>query len=133
MLDQDGPSRDDGDSVGGPTGSPTTDESVVGLPDDDSRGSTTIASTGILAQLQQLIAQVAAAPVTREVAAKTAELAAMAAEKAGPAARSLAARTDEVGQSVAERALTFASSMRGGEHVDAEPPEPTPVGRGSGT
>jgi len=89
---------------------------------------------GILAQLQQLIAQVTAAPVTREVAAKTAELAAVAAEKAGPAARSLAARTDEVGQSVAERAMTFASSMRSGGHADAESAErPPSAGNASGT
>ena len=82
---------------------------------------TSSATSGLLAQFQHLIEQVVSAPVTREVAAKAAELAAVAAERAGPAARSIAARTELVGQSVAERATTFASSMRSQDVADMDP------------
>src|SRR6478609_8092330 len=100
MHDQDTPdSADTGPDGGSPAPTGAGDGNVTRLPDDTGRqGSTPPASgsSGILAQLQQLIAQVAAAPVTRDVAAKAAELAALTAEKAGPAARSLATRTEEV-------------------------------------
>ena len=82
-----------------PEGSGESSSSAAGAP-------------GLLAQVQHLIEQVLSAPVTREFAAKAAELAALAAEKAGPAARSIGARTEVISQSVAERATTFASSMR---------------------
>ncbi len=78
------------------TSSPVTDTRVTDLttvPDQIGSGgaaASTAASNGMLAQLQQLMSNVAAAPITREFAARTAELAALAAEKAGPAARSLA-------------------------------------------
>lgn len=69
---------------------------------------------GMLTQLQGMIGRVAHAsePALREVAAKAAELAAVAAEHAGPIAHTLADKTDEVSHVVAERATGFASSIR---------------------
>ena len=69
---------------------------------------------GMLTQLQGMIGRVAHAsePALREVAAKAAELAAVAADHAGPIAHQLADKTDEVSQVVAERASGFASSLR---------------------
>ncbi len=81
-------------------------------PEGSGESSSAAGTPGLLAQVQHLIEQVLSAPVTREFAAKAAELAALAAEKAGPAARSIGARTEVISQSVAERATTFASSMR---------------------
>ena len=69
---------------------------------------------GMLGQLQGMIVKVAHAsePALREVAAKAAELAAVAGERAGPIAHTLADKTEEVGHSVAGRASGFASSIR---------------------
>jgi hypothetical protein len=69
---------------------------------------------GMLSQLQGMIGKVAHAsePALREVGAKAAELAAVAADRAGPIAHQLADKTDEVSQVVAERASGFASSLR---------------------
>ena len=68
----------------------------------------------MLVQLQQMIDTVAtqAAPVMREVAAKAAELAAVAGEKAGPLAYKAAEVTEIVGQRVAARSKEFAADMR---------------------
>jgi hypothetical protein len=68
----------------------------------------------MLAQLQQMIDTVAtqAAPVMREVAAKAAELAAMAGEKAGPLAHRAAGVTETVGQRVAARSKEMAADLR---------------------
>ena len=54
----------------------------------------------MLVQLQQMIDTLAtqAAPVMREVAAKAAELAAIAGEKAGPLAHKAAGMTEQMGQ-----------------------------------
>ncbi len=98
---------------------------VTTVPDQDSDSFASSAATnGLLAQLQQLISNAAAAPITREFAAKAAELAALAAEKAGPAARSLASKTEELSHSMAERATTFASSMRTDEPEAASDANP---------
>lgn len=80
-----------------------------------------------------------AAPVMREVAAKAAELAAVAGEKAGPIAHRAAGMTESVGQRVAARSKDFAADLRkpheedgdaptGDEATQAEPAkgEPTP-------
>ena len=126
MHDQDTPGTDDTHGGQGPAADANIhDGTVTRLPTDtgsrDSGTPSSAGSTGILAQLQQLISQVASAPVTREVAAKAAELAALAAEKAGPAARSLAERTESVGNSVAGRATTFASSLRSDQPAAGDP------------
>lgn len=68
----------------------------------------------MLVQLQQMIDTLAtqAAPVMREVAAKAAELAAVAGEKAGPLAHKAAGVTEMVGQRVAARSKDFAADLR---------------------
>ena len=85
-------------------------------------GSTTSQAREWLAQLQQMIDQVAAhaAPVARDVAAKAAELAAVAGEKAGPFAKRAAEKTEEVGARVADRSRRFAEELR----HRADPDEP---------
>ncbi len=68
----------------------------------------------MLVQLQQMIDTLAtqAAPVMREVAAKAAELAAIAGEKAGPLAHKAAGVTESVGQRVAARSKEVAADLR---------------------
>jgi len=67
-----------------------------------------------LNQLQTMIENAAtqAAPVMREVAAKAAELAAVAGEKAGPVAARAAELTAEAGHRIAERSRDLASELR---------------------
>jgi hypothetical protein len=67
-----------------------------------------------LSQLQAMIDNIAtqSVPVIREVGAKAAELAAVAAERAGPIAQRAAEKTQEVGTRVAERSRTFAEDLR---------------------
>ena len=68
----------------------------------------------MLVQLQQMIDTLAtqAGPVMREVAAKAAELAAVAGTKAGPLAHKAAGMTEAVGQRVAARSKDFAADLR---------------------
>ena len=68
----------------------------------------------MLVQLQQMIDTLAtqAGPVMREVAAKSAELAAIAGEKAGPLAYKAAGVTQIVGQRVATRSKEYAADLR---------------------
>jgi hypothetical protein len=67
-----------------------------------------------LSQLQTMIDRIAgeAAPVARDVAAKAAELAAVAGEKAGPFARRAAEVTEDVGIRVAARSRQLADDLR---------------------
>jgi hypothetical protein len=68
----------------------------------------------MLVQLQQMIDTLAtqAGPVMREVAAKAAELAAVAGEKAGPLAHRAAGATESMGQRVAARSKEMAADLR---------------------
>jgi hypothetical protein len=68
----------------------------------------------MLVQLQQMIDTLAtqAAPVMREVAAKAAELAAVAGEKAGPLAHRAAGYTEVAGQKLAARSKEVAADLR---------------------
>lgn len=68
----------------------------------------------MLSQLQSMIDTLAvqAGPVMREVAAKAAELAAVAGEKAGPLAQKAAEKTGAVGQRVAARSKEMAADLR---------------------
>jgi len=68
----------------------------------------------MLVQLQQMIDTLAtqAGPVMREVAAKAADLAAVAGEKAGPLAHKAAGMTESVGQRVAARSKEMAADLR---------------------
>jgi len=82
----------------------------------DSSGPKSAAATGRewLTQLQTMIDKAAtqAAPVMREVAAKAAELAAVAGEKAGPVAARAAELTAEAGHKIAERSRDIATEIR---------------------
>ena len=85
----------------------------------------------MLVQLQQMIDTLAtqAAPVMREVAAKAAELAAIAGEKAGPLAHKAAGMTEQVGQRVAARSKEVAADLRRPrDPADAEPMADSPAG-----
>jgi hypothetical protein len=68
----------------------------------------------MLIQLQQMIDTLAtqAGPVMREVAAKAAELAAVAGEKAGPLAHKAAGMTEVAGQKIAARSKVMAADLR---------------------
>lgn len=67
-----------------------------------------------LGQLQEMIDQAGrqAGPVLRDVAAKAAELAAVAAENAGPVAHKAATVTEHVGDRLAARSKDLASDLR---------------------
>jgi hypothetical protein len=79
-----------------------------------------------LAQLQTMIENAAtqAAPVMREVAAKAAELAAVAGEKAGPVAARAAEFTAEAGHKIAERSRDLATELRRDQAARGEAAEP---------
>jgi hypothetical protein len=68
----------------------------------------------MLVQLQQMIDNLTtqAGPVMREVAAKAAELAAVAGEKAGPLAHKAAGMTEVAGQKIAARSKEMAADLR---------------------
>ena len=68
----------------------------------------------MLVQLQQMIDTITtqAAPVVRDVAAKAAELAAVAGEKAGPFAYKAADATQAFGQKVAAKSKDWATELR---------------------
>jgi hypothetical protein len=98
-------------------------------------GTGTAGATGRewLAQLQSMIENAAtqAAPVMREVAAKAAELAAVAGEKAGPVAARAAELTAEAGHRIAERSRDLAAELRreGATHAEGADVQPaTPAG-----
>jgi hypothetical protein len=81
----------------------------------------------MLVQLQQMIDTVAtqAAPVMREVAAKAAELAAVAGEKAGPVAYRAAGVAQNVGERVAARSKEYAEQLRRQQEAGTAEPEAT--------
>jgi hypothetical protein len=117
---------------------PETDNS--GNPTDAAPDeSTSRSGREMLVQLQQMIDTITtqAAPVVRDVAAKAAELAAVAGEKAGPFAYKAAGATEAFGQKVAAKSKDWATELRkpqdaasdaaddhdpqtGGPHVTAE-------------
>ena len=68
----------------------------------------------MISQLQVMIDQAGktAGPVLRDVAAKTAELAAVAAENAGPVAHKAADVTEHVGDRLAARSKDLAADLR---------------------
>lgn len=74
----------------------------------------------MLTQLQSMIDTVAyrSGPVLREVAAKAAELAAVAGEKAGPIAQKAAEKTAEFGAVVAARGHEMATDLRRADDAD---------------
>jgi hypothetical protein len=74
-----------------------------------------------MGQLESMIRGIAtqAAPVAKEIGAKAAELAAVAAVKAGPAAQRAAELTSEYGSKFAERAQAVAADLRSSAATDA--------------
>src|SRR6185295_320431 len=68
----------------------------------------------MLGQLQSMIDSVAtqAAPVVRQIGAKAAELAAVAADRAGPLAHKAADATADASVKLAERSRTWAADLR---------------------
>jgi hypothetical protein len=85
----------------------------------------------MLVQLQQMIDTLAtqAGPVMREVAAKAAELAAVAGEKAGPLAHKAAGYTEVAGQKLAARSKEVAADLRkprdaAGNEMGDQPADP---------
>lgn len=74
-----------------------------------------------MTQLESMIRGIAtqAAPVAKEIGAKAAELAAVAAVKAGPAAQRAAELTSEYGSKFAERAHAVAADLRSSAATDA--------------
>ncbi len=114
------------------------DENKADANEEQSEQPRGAAGREMLVQLQQMIDTLAtqAAPVMREVAAKAAELAAVAGEKAGPIAHRAAGMTETVGQRVAVRSKEVAADLRrpheeeaagdvpeGGQAAPAEPAE----------
>ena len=104
-------------------------EAAPGAASDKARAP---AGREMLIQLQQMIDTIAlqAGPVLRDVAAKAAELSAVAAERAGPLAYKAADITDSLSKRVAERSKAAAADLRrtksddAGDSTDAEPVEP---------
>ncbi|MEP7157977.1 MAG: hypothetical protein ABI797_00990 [Chloroflexota bacterium] len=80
------------------------------------------AGSEMLIQLQQMIDTLAtqAAPVMREVAAKAAELAAVAGEKAGPLAHKAAGITETMGQRISARSKEMAADLRRPKEAGAD-------------
>jgi hypothetical protein len=95
--------NDDWDNSGNPTDA---------APDD--APSKSASGREMLVQLQQMIDTITtqAAPVVRDVAAKAAELAAVAGEKAGPFAYKAAGATEAFGQKVAAKSKDWATELR---------------------
>ena len=102
------PDADAGAPAGGDAGAPEAEASASAWKVGGESGATW------LAQLQAMIDNVAnqAGPVVREVAAKAAELAAVAADHAGPIAQRAAAVTQDVSVKVAERSRQVAADLR---------------------
>jgi hypothetical protein len=73
-----------------------------------------VAAEKMISQLQVMIDQAGktAGPVLRDVAAKAAELAAVAAENAGPVAHKAATVTEHVGDRLAARSKDLAADLR---------------------
>jgi hypothetical protein len=100
------------------------DEAASGTADAGPAAETTDGATpgaeGWAAQLQRMIDDIGrqAVPVIREVAAKAAELAAVAGEKAGPIAQKAAEKTAEFGAVVAARGHEMATDLRRADDAD---------------
>jgi len=108
---------DAGAPAGGDAGAPEAEASASAWKVGGESGATW------LTQLQAMIDNVAtqAGPVVREVAAKAAELAAVAADHAGPIAQRAAAVTQDVSVKVAERSRQVAADLR--HAIDQAPAE----------
>lgn len=97
-------------------GAGSTDESFAWTnPDEPSNGGDARATAEkMVGQLQSMIDALAtqAAPVVRQIGAKAAELAAVAAERAGPLAHKAADATADASGRLAEKSRTWAADLR---------------------
>jgi hypothetical protein len=111
-----GPEIDDSSNPTAASPEPSTsqaDEPALAEPPPEG-GKRPISGRDMLTQLQAMIDSltVQATPVVRDVAAKAAELAAIAGEKAGPLAHRAADATEKVGVRVAARSKEMAADLR---------------------
>jgi hypothetical protein len=107
----------DPSATGAPTGSSADETFGWTAPDDESApagGDARAAAERMLGQLQSMIDNVAtqAAPVVRQIGAKAAELAAVAADRAGPLVHRAADATADASGRLAERSRTWAADLR---------------------
>jgi hypothetical protein len=105
-----------------PHETPPSDEPFTEATDAEApAGEATPEAREWMSQLESMIRGVAtqAAPVAKEIGAKAAELAAVAAVKAGPAAHRAAELTTEYGAKFAERAQSVAADLRSQAAADA--------------
>ncbi len=132
-MDQDSQPHDD--QQGESAQNTNSDWDSSGNPTDAAPegGPKTAAGREMLVQLQQMIDTITtqATPVVRDVAAKAAELAAVAGQKAGPLAYKAAEVTESLGQKMAARSKDFAAEMRRspedtGTPQDASPQDTSP-------
>jgi hypothetical protein len=104
------------------------DTADAGMEAEAETGSTSDRAREWLSQLEVMIGNIAeqAAPVVREVGAKAAELAAVAADRAGPVAHRAADWFDEKGPAAAERARRLAADLRSALPEEGGESESTP-------
>lgn len=112
------------------TGAPAQDESFAWTAPGDAQetpgGDTRATAERMIGQLQSMIDSLAtqAAPVVRQIGVKAAELAAIAADRAGPLAHKAADATEHASERIAERSRTWAADLRSrAEAAGAEDPE----------
>lgn len=107
----------DPSATAGPTASSADETFGWTAPDDESApsgGDARATAERMLGQLQSMIDNVAtqAAPVVRQIGAKAAELAAVAADRAGPLVHRAADATADASGRLAERSRTWAADLR---------------------
>src|SRR4051794_19427231 len=112
------------DDTGNPTEAAPTGNGQSTEPAPNAEKPRAPAGREMLIQLQQMIDTVSyqAAPVIREVAAKAAELAVVAGQKAGPLAYKAASVTEQLGQKVAARSQSMADDLRRAREDDSNAP-----------
>ena len=111
----------------GAAGGPSDETFAWTNPDEPASGGDARATAErMIGQLQSMIDSVAttAAPVVRQIGAKAAELAAVAADRAGPLAHKAADATADAGGRLAEKSRTWAADLRsrvdGSDDADAD-------------
>lgn len=118
--------HDHGTNGAGANGGPSDETFGWTNPDEPATGGDARATAErMVGQLQSMIDSLAtqAAPVVRQIGAKAAELAAIAADRAGPLAHKAADATADASGRLAEKSRTWASDLRNrvdGSDGDAE-------------
>ena len=121
-----GHDHDQGTNGASSSGGPSDETFGWTNPDEPAAGSDARATAErMVGQLQSMIDSLAtqAAPVVRQIGAKAAELAAIAADRAGPLAHKAADVTADASGRLAEKSRTWAADLRNkvdGSDADAE-------------